>query len=352
MTANKFSPVAFTALLATLAAPQVSLAAPHLTQDEATNLVKNFGTRLATSPAPAEARRRAVTGSAAKIEYHGSENTDNSTGLPDSSVALNLALPLENKGRSYWKMSKPGVFNIEVDDATGKVVAYMNYATHEALNDQPAGEPISNARALNIAMQAMAAAGQPTDTMKLEWILEEQGHEPPIVSMHKINVAWRRLYQGIPFHQEGGGVVLEAETGDVLSVGIGCTSPDPATTVENISQRQAVTLAEAQLAAVSLPASDLPLMSVQKEIVHPNIYWQTGDTMQAQNESLNSPQTRVVWNCQYGFAEFNYEVCIDAETGDVIAGYHTQCLGGSGQRFVPKFGHQLKGTKLAVKGKA
>jgi len=234
---------------------------------------------------------------------------------------------------------------MKVDDETGKVFAYTNYATQDAKNDDSAGMSISKASALSIAKQAMAAAGHPTDTMVLEWILEEQGHDPPTASMHKLNVAWLRTYQGIPFRREGGGVIMEAETGDVISVGIGYPSIDPVSNLENISLRQGMSIAEAQLTAVGLPLSDLPLLSTEKEIVPFNTYWQNGD------EIHRTLQTRIVWNYHFGSPSNTFEIWVDTETGDVIGGYNEASLGRGVKMLTPKFGHQLKHSETLTKTK-
>jgi hypothetical protein len=184
--------------------------------------------------------------------------------------------------------------------------------------------------------------------MKLEWVSEEQGSIPSMASMHKISIAWLRTYQGIPFYREGGGVILEAETGDIISVGIGCISPDPLNTLDNVSQTQAVQIANAQLNAVSLSALDIPLTSVNKEIIHPNFYWQTGDALQGTDEALVGSQTRIVWDCHFGTSENNFEVWADAETGDVVGGDYTRALGGKAKSPTPKFGHQLKHSEIVA----
>ncbi len=336
-----------------LVVSQVAYANPQLSQDKAAGVAKHFTQVLNTLAAPTGPSQTVVAEATGHIEYQDPQSDLNhsTNALAGYLAALHVPEMLENKGHPYWKVSKPGAFEIEVDNGTGKIVAYTNYMTRDALNDCPAGPSISKSRALSIAEEAMAAAGQPVDTMKLQWVAEEQGKIPPTASMHKISIAWLRTYQGIPFHREGGGVMLEAETGDVISVGIGCISPDPVSTAENVSKYQAINIANAQLEAVSLSITDIPLMTVSKEIVHPNFYWHTGDAMHTGDEELLGLQTRVVWNCHFGSPENNFQVWVDTETGDVVGGDYEGTLGRGTKIPKPKFGHQIKYKELTVKGR-
>ena len=172
-----------------------------------------------------------------------------------------------------------------------------------------------------------------------------QGHSPPTASTHEWGVAWVRTFRGIPYRGKGADVYLNAETGKIISVSFGIPCANPPTASEDITQEQAQSIAEAQLNAVGLVLSDLPIVTVRKEVIETNYFWQTGRSLPY---SLNA---RVVWDFHYGVSLDTIEIWVDAETGDVVGGDREGTLGGGVKIKMPKFGHQLKHTVLAGKSK-
>ena len=96
---------------------------------------------------------------------------------------------------------------------------------------------------------------------------------------------------------------------------------------------------------MGLAVSALPVVTVQKEIIPFNHFWESGDSQR------NSLQTRVVWNFHYGVPLQTIEVWVEAETGDVVGGDFEGTLGRGVSIPAPKFGHQIKYKELALKGK-
>ena len=313
-----------------------SQAAPRLSAEAATVIAHNLSRGLAAlRPATSGMIPTILDTSAEKTEYSEADKT------PDDATNVSLVSMVSNHPHPYWKITRPGHSRIQVDDTTGRIISYVNYDTADANNDAPSDVGIPKSRALQIAKSAMQVAGCSLDDMALEGVTDQEGHNPPIASMHEMVVAWLRTYKGIPYRAEWASVRLEAETGDVISVGVGLRSSDPTAVTENVSQAQAQAIAEAQLSAAGLPLPNLPLMQAKKEIVPFNSYWQSGD------EAHHTLQTRAAWNYHFGVPENYFEVWVDTETGDVIGGYHMASLGGRAKGLTPRFGRQLKHSEVS-----
>lgn len=304
---------------------------PHLSQDQALAIAQQFQRSMTGSLKPLVTSSGAVPETAlTKIDYH---NADNASDTQNSQLP---AMTLGVRPHGYWQIKLPNSFDAEVDDVTGRVASYGNYAALDLHGDQPASEAIPKPQALQIARDALKRAGAALDNLKIAYIDERQDDTPPTVDDHKWYVGWLRTYQGIPYEREGARACLNAETGDVLWLRVDAQYLDPQIAVENVTQAQALSIAQAQLAAVGLPLDKLPLETLGKTIVPFNRYWQSGDSMH------HTRQTRVVWNCVFGLPEAGFEVWVDTETGNVVGGYRIAVLGRSGKNLQPKFGHQLQ----------
>ena len=274
-----------------------------------------------------------------KIEYHVADRA------PDDPTNQDSITIIGNHPHGYWRVSQQDKFHLEVDDVTGFVKNYVNYTALDVDGDKPAGEAIPKSQALRIAKNAIIATGVTLNNLTLTGVQEIQNHVPALADGHEWYVCWSRTFRGIPYRREGAGVFVAAESGQVISVRVDAQSIDPQTVAEKVTPEQALSIAKAQITAVGLSPYDFPLLEVKKEIVPFNTYYLNGD---ATHHTL---QTRVVWNCNFGVPADNFEVRVDAETGDVIGGFHSASLGGGVKRFVPQFGRQLKHSEIPRKAK-
>lgn len=269
----------------------------------------------------------------------------NADKAPDDPSNQDILSVIDNHPREYWRIERPGTYCLEVDEVTGHVFNYVNYTTANTDGDPSSGEAVPQVQARQLAEAALRATGASLTDFVFNGIEELQGRVPPTASGHKWYVSWLRTFHGIPYRREGARVFLTAETGKVIGVRVDEQSVDPPTVGEALTQEQARNVAEAQLNAVGLAVSDLPVVTVQREIVPFNRFWETGDVIHP------SLQTRVVWNFHYGVPLDTIEIWVDAETGDVVGGNYEGTLGNGVKILNPKFGHQIKYKELAVKGK-
>jgi len=275
-----------------------------------------------------------------KVVYHAADKA------PDDPSNQDFFSVVGNHPRGYWRVERLDSYHLEVDDVTGYVLSYGNYTALDVDGDPPAGESIPKAEVRQLAEAALRATGTPLGNFVFSSMGEYQNHMPPLASGHEWDVCWTRTFQGVPYPRKGAEVYLNAETGRIISVSFGVPYTDPTiTSGAAITQEQARSVAEAQLNAVGLAVSDLPVVTVQKQIVPFNRYWETGDV---QHHSL---KTRVVWNFHYGVPLETIEVWVDAATGDVVGGSYEGTLGNGVKIPMPKFGRQLKPTELVVKVK-
>ncbi len=311
---------------------------PGVSQEQAVIIAQQFTQKVAGSIKLSTATPIAKQNDLLiKIEHYQPDKA------PNDLINASISSTLDNHSHGYWKISQQGTCHMEVDEVTGGINNYVNYTILGVNGNKPAGEAIPKSEAVKIAEYAIKATGKPTDHLILDYVQERQNAIPPKADAHEWLVSWLRTYQGISYRREGAGVFLAAETGTVISVRVDVQSSDPVTAVENMNREQALIIAEAQLKAVNLPFSDLPIMEIKKEIVPFNNYWRNGDNIH------HTLQTRVVWNCHFGIPENNFEVWVDAETGDVVGGDYTGSLGGKVKTFAPKFGRQLKHSDIKKK---
>ena len=320
--------------------PQRTEAQPQMTQKQAAATFQRFSLSVAGDSRPlAFTTSSSQAALLASVAYHEPDKA------PDDPTNDDLLTVLANHPHGYWQIERHGSFDMEVDDTTGHVINYSDDTALTTDSNLPASEAVPKSQAIKIAEAAVRATGASLNIFTLNGVVEYQNSDPPKAIGHEWYVCWLRTFRSIPYRRQGAGVFLAAETGRVLSVRVDEQYTDPLTAVEKMTREQASQVAEAQLTAVGLTASSLPVVRVQKEIVPFNHFWQTGD------ESHHSLQTRVVWSVECGVPGDTLEVWVDSETGDVVGGYHVSSLGRGAMLPALKFGHQLKHRDIPLKAK-
>lgn len=221
----------------------------------------------------------------------------------------------------FWKIKAQKSFEMEVDDQTGHVLSYIDDTVSGDGRYKAAGTAMPKEEVRTRAEAALSAAGMSFDHLKLAYIQESQIFGVASVSGHRMDVAWKHTFEGIPADRAETRVCLGAETGKVIWVAAGDPDRwiDPPTAVENITREQAVAIARIQMSVVGY--NDLPLTSAKKQLMPSNRYWEHGT-----DTTPLSRQTRVVWDCAWQYLSGNYHVWIDTQTGAVIGGEHEGSL--------------------------
>ncbi|BDI31714.1 hypothetical protein CCAX7_37650 [Capsulimonas corticalis] len=216
--------------------------------------------------------------------------------------------------RTCWLVKLGAKAEVEVADATSVITWYHNYDLSQQLvtTQQPPGTPISTASATQCATAALQATSQ-AESLDTVQTTQVQLTQPASAAGNIWVVSWPRKNQNVPYHYEQATVQLQAETGAIRSLSLNFPSPPPAALTPSVTQSQAVSTANAQLASSGI--TGLTLQSTQMQWVQSNAFWQTGSS---------TPQlgaARMVWNCYYsssaGIAD---EVWVDSQTGSVIGG--------------------------------
>ena len=341
MTTNNRVVAALFLGMLTLCVGSSAQAQPRMSKDEAIKTFQRFSLRVAgDSRAEPFSSVLYADSPSADVNYYDSDH------LPSDSFERDIMIAQDHP-HGYWRIIKKHRFEAEVDDQTGRILGYLDYTASDENKYQPAGEAISEAEALKLAQAAIQATGTSLNQLKLPRVVEYQNTQPPTSAGHEWCVTWFHTFHGVPSQRDGARVYLAAETGKIISVNINDRLVDPSTTVENVTQEQAMTISAAQLSAVEI--SNVPFLSVEKQLVPLNRYWEKGDS------TRHSRQTRAVWNCKWGYSdpERILEVWVDMETGDVVGGEYVGTMGSSGHSLPkPKFGHQLKHAEVPLAVKA
>ena len=220
-----------------------------------------------------------------------------------------------------WSVTFPDQADLDVVDATGVVCEYFNYALvdQESRSQVPAGSAISQASAIQIATSVLQASGQSAEIAFAE---ADELNLTGKASDHEWDVYWQRVALGYPYQSQLVNVTLLAETGQIQGFGIGFITPPLAGAVVDVTQAQAQATAEAVLNSAGLTYA---MEEMHLAIVRPNTFWQNGDETEASTVSL-------AW--VYRFTEpalvRRGQVCVDVQSGQVIAGNEYGFRGGAG----------------------
>ena len=262
----------------------------HLTQEQAISIAKTFSQKFSAS---------AIMNGTAQYT------------VPDQSLGSS-----DHHWQARWNVTFPHQAEVEVIDATGVVAFYdnLNYiAKDPSVGNQPAGQAIPKEEAIIRAVGLLKATGQIGELAFWKADLD-QTTDPPSVLGHTWFICWTREFQGIPYEHEGLNITLDAETGEIRSLGLIFHSAPPKTASINLNQEAAQQTALALLRRSGVESPQFN--GCKRLVVQPNTYWQVV------NESVSTmPQTaRPVWSCSYIVGSRVYKVCIDTETGKVIGG--------------------------------
>lgn len=222
-----------------------------------------------------------------------------------------------------WRVVFPRQADVEIVDATGVVSDYDNRALSSRADyqsKQPAGDAIPEADAIQKATVVMQATGLVGELASPQVRLQ-QGDDPPLASTHTYFVIWPRVFEGAPYREQQLTVNLNAETGEIMGLGMTFPSMPPSHAATQITQEAAEQTAQAITANAGLSGN---LVLVQKEVIQPNRFWEPGGKAY---EKLPGP-AHVAWVCQFDLGQRGYEVWVDAVTGDVIGGTAIGSFGG------------------------
>lgn len=226
-------------------------------------------------------------------------------------------------GRMRWHVTIPDPIHpqdIEVEDATGRVVYYMRHDNRPS--HQPLDTPISKDQAVAKATSALEAAGVlKTKELTFKEAFLDRGSADSSFWF----VSWSRVHNGMPYREQDANVTVDSQTGDVTGFSVNFHTPPPDSSVFNISRDQAEGIAARQMVIAGFQISQPP--RVQAEVIQPNSFWQPGGS-----EANRQPYARVAWTCHYTEGSRSYEVWVDAATGGVIGG---QVIGRRGRIRLP-----------------
>ena len=205
--------------------------------------------------------------------------------------------------RPVWRVNA-GPADIEVADPSGIVVAY---ARHFPVNAPPAGSSIGEPDAIAIAKAVLDASGQKAELADMPTTGRKAAGELAPGFPACWLVSWTRVWNGVPFRDDGANVLVDASTGAILRFAINFHAPVPEDDTETVTAEQAV--GTAQKAAFEMAKSrDLVTMPPRKMAV----FVALPDSKGAE---------RVVWNCLFQAGpKKSYEVWIDVASGNNIGG--------------------------------
>ena len=301
------------ALMLLIALPFAAIANPNLNQNQAIQVASTFCTAIG----------KTVTGTPT-VTYL----------VPDRTGTLNPGREFMTYSQPVWRVAYNEA-EVQVDAASGKIAFYY-YDPHQVLStqfgNQPAGQAVTQQAAISTAAAAIQAAGW-TANLVFESATLQQGDSPPTASMHSWGLVWRRMYQGISFDDENVNVTVQAETGQLESLGAAFDIPDPVSTAVTFDRSQADAIANTQMANHGIQNAVLDEVDVR--IVKPNNYWQVYGTNADYAEQPGVSRVAYVYFISVPTIDFadgspssdTYQVNIDAQNGAVIGGEFEQLMG-------------------------
>lgn len=231
----------------------------------------------------------------------------------------------------YWRDRYPFVTDdnarVEVDASTGTIsYLYDQGLTARALAaNRPASTPISEQAAITRATMVLKAAGALGEVDAPVTILN-QLDEPPTFAGHTWTVVCKRSYRGIPYRNQQATVILLAETGQIVGMGLAYTTTPARQSIFRINAKRAVDVANRTM--VHHGISGLQPSRVFKEFVQPNRRWSKG-TMDLVGKANDPPAP--AWHVELRAGNQIYEVWIDSLDASVIGGELSMIRGGRGR---------------------
>ena len=227
------------------------------------------------------------------------------------------------------------------------IAHYYNFALSQQLMslNNPAGSPITEANALQIAATTLAASGQsaaeltaaPTDQ-------NFQLTDPPTQAGDLWMVRWGRQFGALPYRQQQATLMLQAETGAVQAFSLTFPAPPPTAGAGPLPSATAVSVAQSQLTSAGV--SGLTSQSVTAQVVQPNTYWQTGGSATPAPNAAG----QVAWNAVFTDANnVVYEVWVDTYAGTVLGGESYGIAGMRPHRPLPVYSLKHPAAKPAPK---
>lgn len=207
-------------------------------------------------------------------------------------------------------------------DATSIVSNYINLQASHLLmqQNQPAGTPITQEAAIQVAASALTATGQ-AESLGSANATQQQITSPATAAGNLWVVSFQRQFQGIPYHTQQATILLLAESGTVEAISLTFPTPGPTAPATTITSDQASAAAVSQLQAVGVASATL--LRTMEQVVQPNTFWQSGGSATPQP----GKPPRVVWACDFQDGSGIDEVWIDAETGFCLGGETWQKAG-------------------------
>jgi hypothetical protein len=219
-----------------------------------------------------------------------------------------------------WRVTLYGSIEVVIDPATLSVRKFMDDVLCDTLLHDPitGRSPISQEEAISRATAYLVAGGVDTKTLILESATLSADPEPQNGMSSKWDVSLKRLWRGVPFHQQGIFVSMDASWGRLIgSGGLGLGLPPPTSATVGIQPSRGIEIARALMSLRSRTLTGEP--TIELKIVMPTNYWTDGT-----QHPVPGASTRLAWlvrgqdgeEAKKGFAD----VWVDAATGDVLGG--------------------------------
>lgn len=242
--------------------------------------------------------------------------------------------PTSGREAKYWRetiaFSTSDDKRVEVDSTSGTICYYYDHGltAQSLLRNRPAGTAIAReaaiarARAVLRAAGALAEVGQPV-------LIESQADQPATFAGHTWIVTFPRTQSGVPYRNQQATVILLAETGQLVGMGLAFTTPPAVTEPYKVGPEAARRIAEQALTRQGLEAGTL--IRLIKQIVVPNDSW-IAKKRAAERSTGNRPVA--VWNAVFRNGNRIHEVWVHGATGAVLGG-ETSFFAGGGSRVSP-----------------
>ncbi len=246
--------------------------------------------------------------------------------VPDMTGTLNPEGTLSLYYLPVWQVN----FNeaeVSIDDASNIIVSYFNSNDNslwDSLSSQPAGQAIAQQAATDTAAAALQSAGLTTD-LTFDSAALEQDDDPPTAAGHSWFLMWRRSYQGIPFDRQNVNVIVQAESGQLIGLGVKFDTPNPQSTAVTFDRSHADSIANAQIVSSGIQNAVLDAVGVY--IVQPSNFWQMFGTQADVAYQTTISRVAYVYSISVPTltlddspASNSCTVYVDAQNGAIIGG--------------------------------
>ena len=216
--------------------------------------------------------------------------------------------------RLLFKSDGRETAEFEIVSKSAVVSRFYNFALVNKLQNEerPPGQALTEADILRRAEEVIRATGQ-TDELSSAKATLQQTTNPPTAAGHLWVVSWVRKFHGIPFRNQQATLILLADTGAVVGLGLTYHSPPPTSVQVVVNREHALSVARTHLAANGVQNAGMKQTILQ--IVQPNSFWLPGGSSKP-----IGPASMVAWACMFNRDQDIWEVWIDAKNGSVIGG--------------------------------